>query len=82
MDFNVMTIVAFIVGVILPVIFTQILPNRLFHGWGFSVGKKLSSLGRRWVTTDAWESVENNMTGSFFSFAQGLKEGADSDDPA
>ncbi len=27
-----------------------------------------------------WEKIENNLTGSFLSFAQGFKEGSDLDD--
>lgn len=77
MDWSI--IIAFLVGTLLPLIFASVLPNTTFYKWGFSAGKKLSAKGKSWVG-GSWENFENNLTGSFVSFAQGLKEGADSDD--
>lgn len=72
-------IIGFIVGILLPLIFGSILPNSKFFEWGFKAGKKSSSKGRQILGAN-WEKIENNLTGSFLSFAQGFKDGADVDD--
>jgi len=74
-------ILSFIVGLILPMIFANFLPNEKFYAWGRKVGRKLSSGGRTVVQIQAWEQFENNITGSFLAFANGLRDGADDDDP-
>lgn len=80
MPFDWTAVIAFVVGILLPFIFASLLPNSKFYAWGFSAGKKLSGFMQGKVGKDAWEAMENNITGSFFAYAQGLKEGADSDD--
>ena len=77
MSSTVIAILSFVVGVGLPLIFASFLPNQKFHDWGVSIGKKLSAAGGK---IPGYEEIENNLTGSFVSFAQGLQEGADSDD--
>ena len=72
-------IIAFMVGVMVPLIFTQFLPNEKFYNWGFTLGKSMSRKGKGLVG-ESWEQAENNFTGSVVAFAQGLKEGADLDD--
>lgn len=72
-------IIAFVVGILAPFLFGQLLPNKKFHGWGFALGKKASEKGKALIG-DSWDKLENNLTGSFLSFAEGFKEGADSDD--
>lgn len=79
MNETLIVIIAFVVGTGLPLIFASFLPNSKFYNWGVSVGKKMSAAGRK---ISGWEGIENNLTGSFLSFAQGLKEGADEDDEA
>jgi len=73
-------IIAFLIGTLLPFIFASLLPNSKFYNWGYKAGQKLSLFFRDKVGIEAWESMENNITGSFFSYSQGLKDGADSDD--
>ena len=72
-------IIAFVVGILLPLIFASFVPNTKFHAWGVSIGQKLSAAGNK-VAGVSWEKLENNLTGSFISFAQGVEEGADEDD--
>jgi len=51
-----------------------------FYQWGYKHGLKLSSYGRKKIGVENWENFENNLTGSFIAYAQGFKDGADSDD--
>lgn len=78
MSDTLMLIIAFIVGTMLPLLFGTFLPNTKFHAWGVKLGKKFSAKGNTFVP--GYEQLENNLTGSFLAFAQGFKEGADSDD--
>ena len=71
-----------IIGVIVTIIillFQKYLPNSNFHAWGVKAGKKFSAKGNAYLPGN-FETLENNLTGSFLSFAQGFSEGADSDD--
>ena len=71
---------SFLVGTLLPILFVYFLPNEKFYNWGYLIGQNLSTAGKKLVGESNWEKFENNLTGSFFSFSQGLKEGADSDE--
>lgn len=73
-------IIGFVVGVLAPVIFMSFLPNKKFKAWGTVVGKKASLKGSKLIGKENWEKLENNLTGSVLSFAQGFVEGADLDD--
>lgn len=73
-------IIGFVVGVLVPVIFMSFLPNTKFKKWGITVGTKASLKGSKLLGKENWEKLENNLTGSFLSFAQGFAEGADLDD--
>jgi len=70
--------VTFIVGTILPLVFLYLIPNAKFYAWGVSTGKKMSKAGNK-IIGKSYEQLENNITGSFLSFAQGVKEGASTD---
>ncbi len=72
-------VIGVIVGILLPVLFTQFLPNEKFHAWGYKFGKNMSRAAVGYMGEN-WEKAENNFTGSILAFAQGLKEGADVDD--
>lgn len=76
---NVLTmILGFLVGVILPIVFANFIPNEKFYKWGKSVGRKMSAAGNKLVGK-SYEQLENNLTGSMLSFSQGIKEGAGED---
>jgi hypothetical protein len=72
-------ILGFVAGVILPLLFANFVPNEKFYNWGYKFGKKGSAAGKKFLGEN-YEKVENNFTGSFIGFAQGLQDGADSDD--
>jgi hypothetical protein len=71
-------VVGFLVGTLVPFVFMSLLPNSKFHAWGVSTGKKLSAAGTK-IVGGNWENLENNLTGSFISFAKGVEEGANED---
>jgi hypothetical protein len=52
----------------------------MFEGWGIVVGKFLSKIGCAQIGKSNWEKVEDVLTVSVLSFAQGIKKGADWDD--
>lgn len=73
-------ILTFLFTVLIPLIFTTFLPNQKFYGWGKMYGRKVSRFMNKKLKALNWEAVENNFTGSLVSFAQGIQDGADSDD--
>jgi hypothetical protein len=72
-------LIGFVVGTLVPLLLLAFLPKEKFHGWGVKVGARFSAAGTKFAGI-SWESLENNLTGSFVAFAKGLEEGADSDD--
>ena len=73
-------IIAFVVGIIVPLLFTYFLPNAKANEYGKALGAKMSAFGSAKLGKDSYEKLENNITGTFVSFALGFQEGADSDD--
>jgi len=71
-------LISFVVGVLLPMAFATFLPNKLFYGFGFNLGKKMSQEGNKLIGK-SYEELENNLTGSVIAFAQGLEEGSNVD---
>ncbi len=73
-------LIGLILGFIIPLLFATFLPNDKVYNFGFKIGQKLSSKGKS-VLGSTWEdAVENNLTGTIVAAANGLKDGADSDD--
>lgn len=73
-------ILTFVFTVLIPLIFLTFLPNEKLYNWGFKYGSKWSKWMNKKLGRLNWEGIENNITGSVISFAQGIKDGADSDD--
>ena len=51
-----------------------------FHSWGELFGKWLSKMGRIRMGKTKWEQLEDAITESILTFAEGVKKGADCDD--
>lgn len=69
-----------VLGALIGTLFLVFLPNAKAYALGQGLGRKLSVAGRKALKTETWEKLENNLTGTIFSAAQGLKDGADEDD--
>lgn len=78
-DFLVSTGLTMLVGFLSSLAFTYI-KNGQIEKIGYSVGKWLDKLGKARLGKETWEKLEDIFTTALFSFAKGLKEGADWDD--
>lgn len=62
------------------VVLAFVLPNKVVHGFGVTVGKTASLFLRQKAGKKTGEKVEGYFQGTLNAFASGINEGLDADD--
>jgi hypothetical protein len=69
-----------IITALIITLYSTFTPNKRVYNFFFKIGKKASGLGKKYLGEQRWEKVENNLLGTILSAANGLQDGANSDD--
>lgn len=70
----------FIFTVIIPLIFTTIIPNNWFYKAGKGIGIALDRTLNK-VTGGLWEYIEDHIIGAIVSLVTGISDGSNINDP-